>query len=880
MADDYATYHLVVTGIGNYTGQTTQDVNIVANSEWLSNRFHSTWDKNKNEDEKVVNINSEADLAMLAYIFNEKAYSQVAYKGWTFRLTCDLDLTRRTWVPIGSSSAGDNTAFCGRFDGQGRTIRGIHFELGNGQWSTSNFYPQGLFDKLAPNSSVKNLTITDSEIMSKYNYGVGGIVGYAYYNTTIENCHVESSVNVICTGGTDDEYGGKYYGGIAGWSSANITGCTSAARVFKAWGAYGCEYFGGIVGFNDHNVTGQITDCIYYGDHVWANGNMGSIVGKLDNQNVSNCHFTSTTLNGYAGDNQSGMTRVGAYALESIFDVDFGGDMTKEYDYDGIEVYPNAMEYGGVCYTLPEYVRALDGKGTAKAPYLIKTTDELDMLAASVNRGNSFTGKHLLLCNNLTYDGTAGNYTAIGYWDGSNGNYFDGVFDGDHHNISGIHIHKSGNSYSDNYQGVFAWNGENAVVKNLLIRNSTFTAHHSTGTIVGSNAGRIENCHVLDGVSINAVKGNTYYHGGIVGYNSSTGVVTGCSSRVGMEEIDAGASAELGGIAGRNEGVVSNCLALGCNINGTTYVGALVGRNNGGQLSHNYYSACTQNTAQATVVKTSDIGCGGQGSSSADTTTDDGALPALSDDGAGTTAIGLLASREQYLVDHGYTDIATTPVSISRRTLWKDDSWNTLCLPFDVDAFEGTALEGATVMTLDDASFDAGTLTLNFENVSTIKAGVPYIVKWAIDTENITDPVFAGTAFGSYTPDEKAVQTDVIAFKGQYAPLTIGEGGDNTLLYLGAGNSLYYPNGPMTINAFRAYFQLQDGLTGGETPSRERLNNIILNYDGSANRISDLHPSAVTDRANGWYTLDGRRLNGRPQTKGVYVHGDRKLVVE
>ena len=30
----------------------------------------------------------------------------------------------------------------------------------------------------------------------------------------------------------------------------------------------------------------------------------------------------------------------------------------------------------------------------------------------------------------------------------------------------------------------------------------------------------------------------------------------------------------------------------------------------------------------------------------------------------------------------------------------------------------------------------------------------------------------------------------------------------------------------------------------------------------------------ITD--NHWYTLDGRRLNGRPQQHGIYIHGGRK----
>ena len=31
---------------------------------------------------------------------------------------------------------------------------------------------------------------------------------------------------------------------------------------------------------------------------------------------------------------------------------------------------------------------------------------------------------------------------------------------------------------------------------------------------------------------------------------------------------------------------------------------------------------------------------------------------------------------------------------------------------------------------------------------------------------------------------------------------------------------------------------------------------------------------------NNWYTLDGRRLSGKPTTKGVYISNNRKVVIK
>jgi len=38
---------------------------------------------------------------------------------------------------------------------------------------------------------------------------------------------------------------------------------------------------------------------------------------------------------------------------------------------------------------------------------------------------------------------------------------------------------------------------------------------------------------------------------------------------------------------------------------------------------------------------------------------------------------------------------------------------------------------------------------------------------------------------------------------GTYAPVSIADGGDNTKLYLGSANKLYYPNAAMTIGTHR-----------------------------------------------------------------------------
>ncbi len=103
--------------------------------------------------------------------------------------------------------------------------------------------------------------------------------------------------------------------------------------------------------------------------------------------------------------------------------------------------------------------------------------------------------------------------------------------------------------------------------------------------------------------------------------------------------------------------------------------------------------------------------------------------------------------------------------------------------------------------------------------------------------------------------------------------MEIGSEGDNTKLYFSTANTLYWPNGAMTINPFRAYFQLN---------SAAATRSVVLNFGDETTGIVELKNSGIQESKSdtGWYTLDGRRLNGKPTTKGLYIHNGQKTVIK
>jgi uncharacterized repeat protein (TIGR02543 family) len=79
-------------------------------------------------------------------------------------------------------------------------------------------------------------------------------------------------------------------------------------------------------------------------------------------------------------------------------------------------------------------------------------------------------------------------------------------------------------------------------------------------------------------------------------------------------------------------------------------------------------------------------------------------------------------------------------VTLAGRKFYKDNSWNTLCLPFSISSERLTSspLADAIIKELDinNSNLTDGMLTLQFKDATSIEAGKPYIVKWNVTEES------------------------------------------------------------------------------------------------------------------------------------------------
>jgi len=474
--------------------------------------------------------------------------------------------------------------------------------------------------------------------------------------------------------------------------------------------------------------------------------------------------------------------------------------------------------------------------------------------------------------------------------------------------------------------GLFAELESNQSIENLTIANSDFTGPTNVGAIVGEGNSNlnIRNCHVLSDVTIS---GNTA--GGIVGYSAN---VLGCTSAATVSGIS-----EVGGIVGFNPGyTVQDCLYLGTSVTATStsskYAGAIIGNSYNATMANNYYTA---------------YGLGGVGSDSNATGSDtDGARFAVSSTtkpdaitgdatatyGTGTyqgiTAYqnGLFYNGRYYwyevlatieIADHSEEnsitlnekDRQTCNVVLKDRTLYKDGSWNTICLPFDVDMTDpNSPLYGATYRTVTAASIEGTTLNLTFAEKrydgwadNTLCAGVPYIIKWDKaadyvdnDAHNIVNPVFTNVKV-EYVGDEfwngGAPSNSTVAFCGTYDAIidianiwvdasVNGAGKPLDVLLLGADNTLRYAGSGASLGACRAYFLVDPAAVEA---GASRLTSFSIDFgEGEATAIKEIGNSQSSNRKSPdvWYSLNGVRLSGKPTQRGIYINNGKKVVIK
>lgn len=227
---------------------------------------------------------------------------------------------------------------------------------------------------------------------------------------------------------------------------------------------------------------------------------------------------------------------------------------------------------------------AMTGSGTLADPYVVMTPEQLSDIRNNLSAHYKL-GADIDLAG-YDYDGAGsdtGGWMPIGFTSNHVSGYFTGEFDGNGYTISNMRIDRPLISYG----GLFARMNGGATLKNVRLLDINVIANDTAGGLVGNLAsGTIERSYATGRLRVTGQDASPYNSalnaGGLVGVSVGTSKIEDSYSAV-----DVSGWTRIGGIAGTNNGTISNAFASG-SVSGNSEVGGLVGYNAGGTNEKTY----------------------------------------------------------------------------------------------------------------------------------------------------------------------------------------------------------------------------------------------------------------------------------------------------
>ena len=250
-------------------------------------------------------------------------------------------------------------------------------------------------------------------------------------------------------------------------------------------------------------------------------------------------------------------------------------------------------------------------------------------------------------------------------------------------------------------------------------------------------------------------------------------------------------------------------------------------------------------------------------------------------------------------------------VDASFKRTFKGGVASTICLPFPMTSItnDGT-MYGFVGVTYDDNEGWVATMidtSPDGDNrLSATEANTPYLFKRYSDGA----VTFTGTInTASITAGSASCTDPYWTFNGTYSRLTYSDNLNGQHIFgfaasttaAGAGNNAnqdavtagefvkaidgaYFP----AFRAYLAYTGSEGSLTqarakrGGETGIPEYITVRLIGKNGEITGIGEIRLSTgeVTFDSNAWHDLNGRKLDGEPTVKGIYINGGHKVVIK
>ncbi len=820
-------------------------------------------------------IDNTAKLDQLASRVN----AGETYAGAYFKVTDDISYSHSSpWDEATSTESNFDIIgvygqqFSGVFDGGGHTISGIRYY-------NPNKYFVGLFGTLV-SATIRNLTLADTRITADDRSGciAGNTMG-----GVIENCHVLADVCLHDKGNSCD------HGGIVGYNYSAISGCTSAATLSidndKAGGPYGS-----IVGRNQ----GPISNCLSLeaklpdAAHIsnWQQKPLGAMVGA-NQQQVSgslyyNCSFGDAPATMGIGNFTSANLGSGALSAHAVtFDCErlavlFDG---VEPDPDVVEVYDGGLTYKGKFY-------AAENKAVT---FSLRTPEGFEVKEVTASSGTvveNADGSYTLTmpAEDVVITASLGASGTVILQDGADNTAVLTTYDGVTADVTleGRTLWKDG-----------CWNTlclpfslssldgtplEGATVKTLE------TSSLADGTLTLNFSPEADNLtHIEAGVpyivkwtSGNSITDPTFEN--VTISNTSRPVTTDEVSFAGLySPLTVGEEKPVTYAVAELVGTTLTFKMTNVAPDGVTSWDA-----EDTQSSPGWNPASGPKTIKKVVFDPSFANARPKSCASWFSNSSVSDITGMENfNTSEVTSMFNMFSHCYYLGSVDVSHFDTRKVTNMAQMFG-----GAACRELDLSSFDTSNVENMTemfggsrplrtIIVSDGWSLEKVTASASmFRDCDNLKGGAGTVFD-----ANHVDAEYAridgGTSNPGYLTQGTKPTNEPIGEEADYS--------DRTVLYLGAGDKLYYPTEAVTIGAFRAYFKLQGDLTAGEPAdvAADGIKAFVLNFGDEETGIREINLSNPSPPStSSWYTLDGRRLNGKPSQRGIYIFKGIKTMIQ
>lgn len=201
-----------------------------------------------------------------------------------------------------------------------------------------------------------------------------------------------------------------------------------------------------------------------------------------------------------------------------------------------------------------------------------------------------------------------------------------------------------------------------------------------------------------------------------------------------------------------------------------------------------------------------------------------------------------------------------------KRSFVADDTWYTICLPFNVAQKQLVEVFGGKKVELRTFDHMEG-MVMYFKSVENLEAGVPYLIK---PNKNLDNLLFENVKIDMAAHPDLQVGADGYFMKGTYQATELNPDGTN--LFLGDNNTFFRPSeNDHKMKGTRVYFIIPRKAVGK-----------VLSYD-TETIVDGIVDVEVNSQSNSQkvYNINGVYVGSSLQnlTPGVYIVSGKKVVV-